>query len=55
MDGGRLRWRPGRAALEGPLTAAEDVLAGLVDFAFYEGELRRLEAALPPFEAAADR
>ena len=31
----------------------DDVLAGLADFAFYEAELRRLELALPEFEAAA--
>ena len=53
VDGGRLRWRPGRAMLEGPVDGPDELLAGLVDFAFYEGELRRLEDALPPFEAAA--
>ena len=53
VDGGRLRWRPGRAVLQGPVTAQHDVLAGVADFAFYEAQLRRLEAALPPFEAGA--
>jgi hypothetical protein len=53
IEGGRLRWRPGRAVLEGPLAPPDDVLAGLADFAFYEGELRRLESALPPFEGVA--
>ena len=53
VDGGRLRWRPGRAALEGPVDQPDDVVAGLVDFAFYEGQLRQLEAAVIPHERAA--
>jgi hypothetical protein len=53
VDSGRLRWRPGRAVLEGNVARSDDVMAGLVEFAFYEGELRKLEAALPPFEATA--
>ncbi len=53
VDAGRVRWRPGRAVLEGPFANGDDVLAGLADFAFYEGELRRLEAALPAFESSA--
>ena len=52
-DGGRLRWRPGRAVLEGPVEHPDDVVAGLVDFAFYEGQLRQLEAAVRPHESAA--
>ncbi len=53
VDGGRLRWRPGRALLEGSVARPDDVMAGLVDFAFYEAELRKLEAALPPIEVGA--
>ena len=53
LAGGRLRWRPGRAVVEGPVDDAEAVTAALADFAFYEGELRRLELALPEFERAA--
>ena len=53
LDGGLLRWRPGRAVMEGRVARADDVIAGLTDFAFYEAELRGLEAALPPLESAA--
>ena len=49
---GRITWRPGRALIEGvPLRA--ELLEALVQFAFYESELRRLEAAVLPFEASA--
>jgi hypothetical protein len=49
---GRLSWRPGRALIEGmPLRI--EVLEALVQFAFYESELRRLEGAVLPFEASA--
>ncbi len=51
--GGRLRWRPGRVVIEGSIADRDAVLAGLADFAFYEGELRRLEAVLPAHEATA--
>jgi hypothetical protein len=36
-------WRPGRAALQCDAEQAEALLPGLVEFAHYEGELRRLE------------
>jgi hypothetical protein len=55
VDGGRIRWRPGRAVLEGPIQRRDDLLPGLADFTFYEAQLRRLEAALPAHEAAAAR
>lgn len=53
VDGGRVRWRPGRAAMEGPIEQPADVLAALVEFAFYEGELRAPESAVTPIEAGA--
>jgi hypothetical protein len=49
---GRLSWRPGRALIEG-MPSRANVLEALVHFAFYESELRRLEAAVVPFEASA--
>jgi hypothetical protein len=45
----RILWRPGQALMVGPPERLDEVLPGLVEFAFYEGELRRLE-----FEAEAD-
>ncbi|HKD36668.1 MAG TPA: hypothetical protein VKB78_07700, partial [Pirellulales bacterium] len=39
----RILWRPGRALLIGPPDSLDEVLPGLIEFAFYEGELRRLE------------
>ncbi len=39
----RILWRPGQAVLIGPVERLEEVLPGLVEFAFYEGELRALE------------
>jgi hypothetical protein len=39
----RILWRPGRALMVGPPDRLDEVLPGLVEFAFYEGELRRLE------------
>src|SRR5205823_11875575 len=36
-------WRPGQALLIGPPERLEEVLPGLIEFAFYEGELRGLE------------
>jgi len=48
-----LRWRPGRAVLEGADATSASLLAGLIDFCFFEGELRRLEQDLLPLEAAA--
>jgi hypothetical protein len=39
----RVLWRPGRAAIIGAADRFDETLAGLVDWAFHEGELRRLE------------
>jgi len=41
---GAVRWRPGRALVTASPGDLEPCLAALADFAFYEGELRRLEA-----------
>jgi hypothetical protein len=58
MDGGTIRWRPGRAVVEGGVVedqvdGCKNLVAALVDFAFFEGELRRLEQDLLPYEALA--
>jgi len=53
LDSGSIRWRPGRAVLQGADAMSEGLLGGLIDFAFFEGELRRLEHALVPYEASA--
>ena len=39
----RILWRPGQALLIGPPERLAEVLPGLIQFAFYEGELRKLE------------
>ena len=39
----RILWRPGQALLIGPPERLDEVLPGLIEFAFYETELRRLE------------
>ncbi|HEV2971432.1 MAG TPA: hypothetical protein VGY55_15765 [Pirellulales bacterium] len=39
----RILWRPGQALLIGPLERLQEVLPGLIEFSFYEGELRKLE------------
>jgi hypothetical protein len=51
--GDRIVWRGGLAVvyLGGPIR--EELQAALIEFAFYEGELRRLEAELFPREVAA--
>ncbi len=41
--GDTLRWRPGRAWMCGSPEHVEENLAALIDFAFHEGELRKLE------------
>jgi hypothetical protein len=53
MDAGTIRWRPGRAVVEGAVDVCENLVAALVDFSFFEGELRRLEQGLLPYEASA--
>ena len=51
----RILWRPGRALVQGAGDRFGELLAGLVDFAFHEGELRKLEQELdrdwPIYEA----
>jgi hypothetical protein len=50
----RILWRPGRAVLFGAPERLEETLAGLIDFAFYEGQLRRLEGECEADWATAD-
>ncbi len=42
-------WRPGRAVIQGAADHVEPLLAALVDFNYYEAELRRLEQELADF------
>jgi hypothetical protein len=42
----RVLWRPGRAAIFGAPERCDELLPGLVQFAFYEHELRKLEQGL---------
>jgi hypothetical protein len=53
LDGLRVLWRPGKAWVQGVANRDTDLPAGLIDFAFYEGELRRLEQSVLPYEATA--
>jgi len=53
IDAGTIQWRPGRAVVEGAVDDCKNLMTALVDFAFFEGELRRLEQDLLPFEASA--
>lgn len=46
LQSDRVLWRPGRAVVLGAGRRLPDLLAGLIDFSFYEGELRRLEQEL---------
>ncbi len=39
----RVLWRPGKAVLIGPPERLQEILPGLVEFAFHDGELRKLE------------
>jgi hypothetical protein len=50
----RIQWRPGRAIIQGPVEGFETLLLALVDFAFYEGELRGLEKMLDDREEQAE-
>jgi hypothetical protein len=54
-DDGKLHWRPGQAVLEGSVGENADLMAGLVEFSFFENELRRLEQAMVPHQTTADR
>ena len=42
----QVTWRPGRAVIQGTADQVEPLLAALVDFSYYEAELRRLELEL---------
>lgn len=54
LETSTIRWRPGRAVLEYTVAASnESLLEALAGFAFFEGELRRLEQDLLPYEASA--
>ena len=49
----RVQWRPGRAVVEGPADDVDKLVDALIEFAFLEMELRRVETALLPLETAA--
>jgi len=53
FDSGTIRWRAGRAVLQAADDVIESLLSGLIDFAYYESELRRLEYGLLPYEKSA--
>ncbi len=42
----RIMWRPGNAVVIGGVERFDEILPGLIQFAFYEGELRKLEREL---------
>jgi hypothetical protein len=48
----KISWQPGRAAIIGG--DAESLIPAVIDFAFYEGELQKLEEAILPHQATAD-
>jgi hypothetical protein len=52
-NGETIRWRPGQALVQCTRERREEILAALVEFAFYEGELRGLEERLEAHEAQA--
>jgi hypothetical protein len=52
-SGVTVEWRPGRAVVHASADRFDGVLAGLADFAFYEGELRTLERTVEAGEATA--
>jgi len=53
-DKATVRWRPGRAVVQASPADCKSALPPLIHFAFYEGELRKLEQAVVPFEATAN-
>jgi hypothetical protein len=54
LNGQSIQWRPGFALVQGPsIDGLEGVVDALTEFAFYEGELRRLERALDSREVEA--
>jgi hypothetical protein len=46
MRSDRILWRPGRAMIQGARDRLDEYLPGLINFAFYEMELRKLEREL---------
>jgi hypothetical protein len=46
VEGVSVKWRPGRAVLEAPADRLDPMLLAVVDFAFHEYELHRLEAEI---------
>lgn len=44
-----VQWRPGLAVIHSPPERAEPMLEALVEFAFFEGELRKLEGEIVDF------
>jgi hypothetical protein len=54
IESAKLRWRPGRAVLFGSPEDSADLVGALVQFSLFEGELRRLESALLPYQQSAD-
>lgn len=52
-NGAVVRWRPGMALVQCRQERRQEIVAALAEFAFYEGELRELEAALEGHEAQA--
>jgi len=48
-----LEWRPGHATVQCRDDSRNDMIAALTDFAFYEGNLRELEASVEAAEAQA--
>ena len=53
LERARIHWRPSRAVVEAPPDVAPGLIDALLEFAYLEGELRRLEAALAPLERGA--
>jgi hypothetical protein len=49
----KIQWRPGRLLVQGSREAFEGILKAVVDFTFYEGELRTLEHEIEEREAQA--
>jgi hypothetical protein len=52
-SGQKIQWRPGQLLVQGSPEAFEGILQAVVDFAFYEGELRTFELEINRREAQA--
>jgi hypothetical protein len=50
MNAQRIQWRPGRALIQGVPDGFESTVDALIVFAWYEGELRRLDRLLEKYE-----